>query len=118
MGTSGDVEAHHIIPWELSTNHPLIQKAALDGFHPNMLENGIGLKKYSKLTGDGLHGNHPAYTSYILKQIENKYPGGYYGTPEQVNKYLQEELLPRLKELITKAQQSKMNLNEYFKQLK
>lgn len=117
MGTSGDVEAHHIIPWEL-LEHSLIQKAALDGFHPNMLENGIGLKKYSKLQGKGLHGNHPAYTSYILKQIENKYPGGYYGTPEQVNKYLQEELLPRLKELITKAQQSKMNLNEYFKQLK
>ena len=36
-------------------------------------------------------------------------------TPEQANKFLQEELIPDLKEKIIKAKNSGMNLNEYFK---
>lgn len=54
-----------------------------------MLQNGIGLEKYTKLIGKGMHGNHPAYDK-------------------------QEELIPDLKEKIIKAKNSGMNLNEYF----
>lgn len=108
------MEAHHIIPWEL-LEHDLIQKAALDGFHPNMLENGIGLKKYSKLLGNGLHGNHPAYKKYIESKIIEQFPDWHTATPQQANKYLQEALIPELKSLIIKAEQSGLNLNEYFK---
>nr|WP_314602896.1 hypothetical protein [uncultured Capnocytophaga sp.] len=35
-------------------------------------------------------------------------------TPEQANKFLQEELIPDLKEKIIKAKDSGMNLTEYF----
>lgn len=117
MGTSGDVEAHHIIPWELSTNHPLIQKAALDGFHPNMLENGIGLKKYSKLTGDGLHGNHPAYRNYIELRLDDFLRKRPNSTEKEANVFLQEELIPELKEIIIQAARSGLNLNDYCKTL-
>ena len=38
-------------------------------------------------------------------------------TPEQANKFLQEELIPDLKGKIIKAKDSGMNLNEYFKNI-
>ena len=38
-------------------------------------------------------------------------------TPEQANKFLQEELIPDLKEKIIKAKDSGMNLNENFKKI-
>ena len=49
----------------------------------------------------------------IIEEIEKK--GLKIGlTPEQANKFLQEELIPDLKEKIIKAKNSGMNLNEYF----
>lgn len=36
-------------------------------------------------------------------------------TPEQANKFLQENLIPDLKKKITAAGQTDMNLNQYFK---
>ena len=38
-------------------------------------------------------------------------------TPEQANKFLQEELIPDLKKRIIEAKNSGMNLNEYFKNI-
>ena len=54
-----------------------------------MLQNGIGLEKYTKLIGNGIHGNHPAYDKLILD----------------------------LKKRIIEAKNSGMNLNEYFKNI-
>lgn len=53
------MEAHHKIPWSLAENK-VVQQAAEAGFHMNDEINGIALKKYSKESLDGLHGNHPA----------------------------------------------------------
>ena len=38
-------------------------------------------------------------------------------TPEQANKFLQEELIPDLKKRIIEAKNSGMNLNENFKKI-
>ncbi|ASF42330.1 AHH domain-containing protein [Capnocytophaga endodontalis] len=115
LGTTDDIEAHHIIPWQICSSDNIIQKAALDGFHPNMLQNGIGLEKYTKLIGKGIHGNHPAYDKYVRSKLEDFMLENPNITPKQANKFLQEELIPDLKEKIIKAKNSGMNLNEYFK---
>ena len=66
-----------------------------------MLQNGIGLEKYTKLIGNGIHGNHPAYDKYVKTQLDRFNKIGL--TPEQANKFLQEELIPDLKEKIIKV---------------
>ena len=115
LGTTDNIEAHHIIPWQICQDNEIIRIAALDGFHPNMLQNGIGLEKYTKLIGKGIHGNHPAYDKYVRSKLEDFMLENPNITPEQANKFLQEELIPDLKEKIIKAKNSGMNLNEYFK---
>ena len=109
-------EAHHIIPWDLGTN-PVVQKAAKNNFHLNFFENGIDLTKYSKSLGEGLHGNHPAYTDWVTKQLSefaNDNIG--YNTKEASN-YLLNDLIPLLRKKIADADASGLNLNEYFKTL-
>lgn len=113
LGTTDNIEAHHIVPWKVCENNDVVQLAALDGFHPNLVENGIGLEKYTKLVGEGLHGNHPAYDAYIKNQLDAFMAT--HPTPEQANKFLQENLIPDLKKKITAAGQTDMNLNQYFK---
>ena len=115
LKTLDDVEAHHIIPLGKS-NNPVVQLAAKDGFHPNLVENGLGLKKYTKLTGEGIHGNHPAYDKFIdFKLNEFREAGNL--TPIRVNEFVQKQLIPELKVQISNAQNSGLNLNEYFKQV-
>ena len=48
-----------------------------------------------------MHGNHPAYDKYVKTQLDRFNKIGL--TPEQANKFLQEELIPDLKEKIIKA---------------
>ena len=38
-----------------------------------MLQNGIGLEKYTKLIGKGMLGNHPAYDKLILDLKKENY---------------------------------------------
>ena len=52
---------------------------------------------------------------YIESKIIEQFPDWHTATPQQANKYLQEALIPELKSLIIKAEQSGLNLNEYFK---
>ena len=79
--------------------------------------NGIGLEKYTKLIGKGIHGNHPAYDKYVKTQLDRFNKIGL--TPEQANKFLQEELIPDLKKRIIEAKNSGMNLNEilYYRRI-
>lgn len=115
LGTTDNIEAHHITPWRICEENEIVQLATLDGFHPNLVENGIGLKKYSKLIGEGLHGNHPAYDAYIKTQLNNFKISFNNITLEKANKFIQEVLIPDLKMKITAAGQTDMNLNQYFK---
>ena len=115
LGTTDNIEAHHIMPWKVCEDNEIVQLAALDGFHPNLVENGIGLEKYTKLVGEGLHGNHPAYDDYIKNRLikyKSLHPNI---TPKEANEFLQTELIPELKTYISNAKQTDLNLNEYFK---
>ncbi|MCG8762818.1 hypothetical protein G1K46_08750 [Tenacibaculum finnmarkense] len=105
-------EAHHIIPWAIRINN-VIQKASKAGFHMNAKVNGIALKKYNKLIGEGLHGNHPAYNAFVNFRL-NKFKGT---SPEVAKAFLEKELIPDLLDYIDIAKKSGLNLNEYFKKV-
>ncbi|WP_440121398.1 AHH domain-containing protein [Tenacibaculum sp. Ill] len=118
IGTKAGEEAHHIIPWaDKIINNPIIQKAARAGFHMNAKINGIALKKYSKLIGEGLHGNHPAYNTFVDKKLKAFIDSTSDLTPEIANDFLENKLIPELLNKIGKAKKSGLNLNDYFKTL-
>ncbi|MGQ3678382.1 AHH domain-containing protein [Tenacibaculum discolor] len=118
IGTKVGEEAHHIIPWaDKIINNPIIQKAARAGFHMNAKINGIALKKYSKLIGEGLHGNHPAYNTFVDKKLKAFIDSTSDLTPEIAKDFLENKLIPELLNKIGKAKKSGLNLNDYFKTL-
>ncbi|WP_159296570.1 AHH domain-containing protein [Tenacibaculum maritimum] len=95
----------------------ITQKPADAGFHMNDAVNGIALKKFRKLTGNGLHGNHPAYDNFVQEKLDDfaqKFPNA---TPKQAKNYLENKLIPDLLKLIEDAKNSGLNLNEFFKTL-
>ena len=79
--------------------------------------NSRALKKYTKLTGEGLHGNHPQYDIYVQKSFSNFKIDNPGFTPELAKDFLENELIPELDELIELAKSSGLNLNEYFRLL-
>lgn len=109
-------EAHHIIPWNKLDNE-VIQEAAYAGFHMNAEINGKALQKYTALTGEGLHGNHPAYDD-VVEHFTQKFKDEFSGfSPEQAKDFLENNLIPKLDVYIESAKGSSLNLNEYFKQI-
>jgi hypothetical protein len=116
LGSNTGTEAHHIITWTKGGNHDVIQIGALDGFHPNMLDNAIELEKYFEGIG-GLHGNHPAYDAFMEFRLDNFKISNSSLTPAKANEYLQRTLIPELTNHINGAKNSTHNLNEYFKQV-
>ncbi|TDU43197.1 HNH/ENDO VII superfamily nuclease [Gelidibacter sediminis] len=107
-------EAHHILPWN-KLNNEVIQEAAYAGFHMNSKVNGKALKKYTSLTGEGLHGNHPAYDKYVQKRLDDFANNNF--DSNGAKDFLEKSLIPKLDELIELAKSSNLNLNEYFKQV-
>lgn len=65
-------EDHHMIPVELKA-HVLVAAARQcnDKFIFNGMDNFIKIEKYVKETGFGRHGNHPDYTKWINKLLNN-----------------------------------------------
>jgi len=106
------LQAHHLIPWALKDN-PVVQKAAEAGFHLNDELNGLRLKPYSKELGNGVHGNHPAYSTYVSNQFTDFEK--YATNPQVAKEFIEKELIPDLKNKIEKANKSGLSLNEYFK---
>ncbi|CAA0225121.1 AHH domain-containing protein [Tenacibaculum maritimum] len=117
INTLAGEEAHHILPWAKRFNE-VIQKAANAGFHVNDAVNGIALKKFRKLIGEGLHGNHPKYDKFVefrLQEFKNSFPNA---TPQQAKEFLENNLIPELLQWIQKAKDlNTHSLNEYFKQV-
>ena len=116
LGTEGTgKQAHHIISWKFKDN-AIVQKAAETGFHLNSAVNGVALEKYTKLIGDGLHANHPAYTTFIEKQLNSfvSMNKGKY-SPEQAKTFLEDKVIPFLKKEIDKCKNADVNINNYFK---
>ena len=116
IGKRAGFEAHHIIPWAIREN-PVVQKAAKFGFHMNEELNGRLLQKFSRLTGEGLHGNHPQYTDvveFLLNRFNRNNPGA---SDRAAKEYLENELIPEINEWINQAFISNYNLNEYFRRV-
>ena len=113
--TTAFEEAHHIIPWN-RLNDNVIQEAAYAGFHMNSKVNGKALQKYTKLTGEGLHGNHPQYDIYVQNRLQAFKDLGAF-EPEGAKRFLENVLIPELDQLIEAAKKSSLNLNEYFRHL-
>lgn len=109
-------EAHHIIPWALRNNN-VVQEAAYAGFHMNNIINGRALKKFSTLTPDGIHGNHPKYNDYVLKRINEFKQQLPDWDAEDAAKFLEETLIPELNKHIDDAIKTGERLNEYFRGL-
>ncbi len=108
-------EAHHIVPWAKKTDG-VVQKAADAGFHMNDPTNGVALEKFSRITGDGLHGNHPAYDTFVQKQLDDFQRDFPNATGQQAKDFLETELIPDLIDYIEAAKNyTGGNLNDYFK---
>ncbi|MHA7056063.1 AHH domain-containing protein [Aquimarina sp. M1] len=116
IGTVAGQEAHHLLPWGKRT-HQVIQEAAYDGFHMNARKNGRALEKFSALTGDGLHGNHPAYDRFVEFRLDQFEANINALSPENASEFLDEMLLPELNGHIDDAIDSGMNLNTYFREV-
>jgi len=71
-------QAHHIVPkalkkWWSKYSSPQVRKlialAEEGGFKFDSSDNLMGLEKYVKATGYGVHGNHPAYNKYVYGKV-------------------------------------------------
>ena len=127
IGTSTNLQAHHIIPWgvcngsSIFTADLIVRQAALAGFHPNDTYNGISLTVYKTSggeTGDGngVHSNHPQYDEWIKFQLrEYQKETSDKVDPAKANEWLQCRLIPRLRREMNNLQGK--TLNEYFRDL-
>ena len=75
------------------------------------------LQKYTALTGEGLHGNHPQYDTYVQRLIDDFIAENPGFSSEQARNFLEGDLIPELNRLIDQAISSGLNLNEYFRLL-
>lgn len=110
-------EAHHIISWTKFKNNSVVQEAAYAGFHMNSEINGRALQKYTALTGEGLHGNHPAYDDVVTHLINEFKDETTEFTPETAKDFLENTLIPQLNGLIDEASISEQNLNSFFRDI-
>ncbi|WP_146746622.1 AHH domain-containing protein [Sinomicrobium soli] len=106
-------EAHHIIPWN-KLGDEVVQEAAYAGFHMNSAVNGKALQKYTALTGEGIHGNHPAYDKFVQYKLD-EFKSSNILTSDNASEFLNNSLIPELNNLIDEAIGSGMNLNTYFR---
>ena len=91
---------------------PIVQSAALDGFHINDIINGIGLESPS------LHnGSHPKYTDYVNRLIQQRESRNSGYTSQQANNYLQQTLIRTVKTEIYNAQRLGRKLEDHFSTL-
>ncbi len=65
LATGNVLQAHHIIPWEFTTN-TVVQKAADYGFHMNEALNGIGLAKSVHIEGIV----HTHYNTKVAQELQ------------------------------------------------
>lgn len=116
IGAKIGEQAHHIIPWKLSSSN-IVQKAAEKGFHMNDFLNGISLKTYTIKNGGKHGGSHPKYddvVEHLIEEFKKETPNY---TPKMAKDFLETELIPELLVWIKKVEKSNLNLNEYFKQV-
>jgi A nuclease family of the HNH/ENDO VII superfamily with conserved AHH len=116
--TSTTAQAHHIIPQKLCNGtistggyyqHPVVFKAAYDGFNPNDGYNGLSVPSAQHTPG-----GHANYTAWVEKQL-NEYQMSYSNaTYRQANTWLQCKLIPKLRIHLAAAIASGQTLHAYF----
>jgi hypothetical protein len=142
MGLVGEVEAHHIVPWELRY-HEVVQAAGRAGFQMNGDLNGIPLTRLEitkmPLEADlaaagkealdqvvvvqiqsGVHAVHPALNFYALKRLEEFTASLVEGAPIDpvlAKQFLESELIPELEGHAMSCLAKDVPLNPYFKEL-
>ncbi|HEX2081423.1 MAG TPA: AHH domain-containing protein, partial [Longimicrobium sp.] len=118
VGITDDRQAHHIIPVEILGKQEVLRLLVQSGWNFNARINGVPL-------AEGFHGNHPAYTAYVDRRID-QFMGGYAARPvaEAVapfRAFLENTLLPELRDHIEEARRrygsTGRNLNDYFRTL-
>ncbi len=67
----------------------MVQDAVEAGFDFNGVKNGIGLDKFTKAAGEGVHANHPNYTKQLEQKITEWANQNKNFTPDQAKKYLE-----------------------------
>jgi hypothetical protein len=116
LGTKSGIDAHHVLPLG-RCDHPIVQAAARNGYHPNLPESILGLEHYDEALQVGLHQNHPAYDNFIEFRL-NKFMEKGNLSPDACNDFIQKQLIPELKAEIFNAKNStSKNLNTYFKEI-
>ncbi|MCC9073523.1 fibronectin type III domain-containing protein [Flavobacterium sp. F-65] len=116
LGTKSGIDAHHVLPLG-RCEHPIVQAAARNGYHPNLPESILGLEHYDEALQVGLHQNHPAYDNFIEFRL-NKFMEKGNLSPDACNDFIQKQLIPELKAEIFNAKNStSKNLNTYFKEI-
>jgi RHS repeat-associated protein len=113
-------QAHHIIPFEALTKNKYIQEAIDAGWDINKKGNG-------RLLQEGFHTNHPSYTKFIDKRVNqwaSDFERKHDRAPDagEIKSYLDNELTPVLNNMIDKAKDAwekggQESLNKFFKNI-
>ncbi|OXA65291.1 hypothetical protein B0A58_16140, partial [Flavobacterium branchiophilum NBRC 15030 = ATCC 35035] len=103
----GKTEIHHLIPRGVKGND--VVKAARDeGFKFEGAENKVPLEKFSKVTGEGQHGNHPNYNKGVLEKITEFAKANEGATPKDALNFIR-NLTNELKQTIKNNPDTKVN---------
>ncbi len=110
IGVGVEKQAHHIIPVNALKRSKVVQDAVDAGLPFNSVTNGIPIP-------NKLHGSHKRYTEFVERRLNSwlKNNTGY--TPDDARKFIQNELIPEMEDLIDDAIESGEKLNDYFKKL-
>jgi hypothetical protein len=122
--TSTTIQAHHLIPERLCNAfgpttgyylHPVVAKAARDGYHPCDGYSGIAVA--SALHTPGGHQNYTNWVEFQLKAYNGQIPG-ITGNPSATNAtantWIQCKLIPKLRTEVNNAIALNQTLHAYF----
>jgi hypothetical protein len=118
IGLMDESQAHHIVPVEILGKQEVLRLLVQSGWDFNARINGVALAA-------GFHGNHPAYTAYVNRRID-EFMAGHQRRPvadvvPDFRTFLTGTLIPELRNHIAAAERrygaTRVNLNSYFASL-
>jgi hypothetical protein len=109
LGITDKREAHHLIPVEILKKQGMMRLLVESGWNFNSRINAIALDR-------GFHGNHPNYTLYVAKEIEDWVNSNGSSNTDAFKTHVESRLLNDLRAKITSAKSSGKTLNDYFAQ--
>jgi uncharacterized protein DUF4157/HNH/ENDO VII superfamily nuclease len=114
VGVTNPMQAHHIIPIEILKKQGIMQLLVRTGWNFNQKINGIPLQ-------EGFHGNHPQYTAYVSRKVDQWVQQNGSSNAAAFQSYVENTLIPHLISHINTAKArfvtTKETLNDYFARL-